>query len=261
MTSVGMSNTCFVKLYQGDTVEDRPASAFDEYFESSFKHGNILTPEHYEKMAQAFDAFYGSILPQDKKTSFLDIGCGAGHFLYYLAKKGYGDFLGIDVSAQQIDYCKKNISGNVQCADAFKFLNEKVDSYDVITAHDVLEHIPKHKSVQFVQLIYSALKSKGTSIMRMPNMSNPFSLISRYNDFTHEIGFTEKSLYQLLWLGGFRNIEVLPAGKITVRTFRNGARKILLKVLHGFIKFSYYVQDFTVPENLDKNLVVVARKE
>ena len=242
-------------------MDNRPMTVFDEYFDSSFKHGNILTSEQYEKTAGDFDALYEAIVPQDRKASFLDIGCGAGHFLYYLAKKGYSNFLGIDLSIQQIDYCKKNISENVQHADAFEFLKNKVDFYDVITAHDVLEHIPKHSSIQFVQLVYSALKSKGISILRMPNMSNPFSLNSRYNDFTHEIGFTEKSLYQLLWLGGFRNIEILPSKTITVRSFHNRVRKILVKALHGFIKFSYYIQDFTVPENLDKNLTVVARKE
>jgi 2-polyprenyl-3-methyl-5-hydroxy-6-metoxy-1,4-benzoquinol methylase len=242
-------------------MNNSSASVYDEYFESTYKHCNNLTPKHYEKMAEEFDTLYAGIVPRDKKTSFLDIGCGTGQFLYYLAKKGYRDFLGIDVSRQQIDYCKKNISENVHCVDAFEFLNDKVGSYDVITAHDVLEHIPKHNSVHFVQLIHSALKSKGMSIMRMPNMSNPFSLDSRYNDFTHEIGVTEKSLYQLLWLGGFRNIEILPSKTIMVRNFRNRVRKILVKALHGFIKFSYYIQDFTVPENLDKNLIVVAKKE
>jgi len=92
-------------------------------------------------------------------------------------------------------------------------------------------------------------------------MSNPFSLDTRYSDFTHEIGFTAKSLYQVLWSGGFRDIRILPSKIIPVRSVRNFARRILVNVLHKSIRFLYYIQDFTVPQNLDKNLVAVSTKK
>ena len=92
-------------------------------------------------------------------------------------------------------------------------------------------------------------------------MDNPFSLSSRYGDFTHEIGYTQKSLSQLLKSTGFGSIKVLPSGEIHIKSFRNLVRKIFVGILHGFIRFSYYIQDFTVPEYLDKNLVVIARKK
>ena len=117
---------------------------FEEYFDSSFKKGNILTEKQYEKAACEFKRFYDGVMPQDKGAVILDIGCGAGHFLYYLKKEGFENFLGIDIS---------------------------------------------------------------------------------------------------------------------VRSVRNFLRKGLVRMLHSFIRFIYYIQDFTVPDNLDKNLVIVARKK
>lgn len=234
---------------------------FEEYLSSSFKQANILTREQYEKASDGFELAYANFLPEDKNAAILDIGCGAGHFLYYLKKKGYSNFLGIDISSQQIEFCKKKVSGKVKLADALEFLKDKNRVYDVIVAHDILEHVPKDKTLCLIELIYNSLKKEGIFITRVPNMSNPFSLDSRYSDFSHETGFTAKSLYQVLWVGGFRDIRILPSISIPVRSIRNFVRRILLNIFYKFIKFCYYVQGFTVPQNLDKNLMVISRKK
>jgi len=234
---------------------------FEEYFDSSFKKGNILTEKQYEKAACEFKRFYDGVMPQDKGAVILDIGCGAGHFLYYLKKEGFENFLGIDISVQQLEFCKKNISGKVELANGVDFLKDKSEVYDVIAAHDILEHLPKDKTILFIREVNKALKKEGIFLLRTPNMSNPFSIDSRYCDFTHEVGFTAKSLYQVLWVGGFRDITIFPPKNILVRSVRNFLRKGLVRMLHSFIRFIYYIQDFTVPDNLDKNLVAVARKK
>jgi len=234
---------------------------FDEYFSSSFKQVNILTKEQYEKASDNFELSYGKFLPKNKNATILDVGCGTGHFLYYLKNKGYKNFLGIDISPQQIEFCKKNISEKVKLANGLEFLKDKDKIYDVVAAHDLLEHIPKDKILFFVNVVHNSLKKKGIFIVRVPNMSNPFSLDTRYSDFTHEIGFTAKSLYQVLWSGGFRDIRILPPKIISVHSFRNFVRRILVNILHKFIRFLYYIQDFTVPQNLDKNLVIISRKK
>jgi len=234
---------------------------FEEYFDSNFKKSNILTEKQYGKIADEFKKLYGEILVQDKGAVILDIGCGAGHFLYYLKKEGFENFLGIDISVQQLEFCKKNISGKVELANGVDFLKDKSEVYDVIAAHDILEHLPKDKTILFIREVNKALKKEGIFLLRTPNMSNPFSIDSRYCDFTHEVGFTAKSLYQVLWVGGFRDITIFPPKNILVRSVRNFLRKGLVRMLHSFIRFIYYIQDFTVPDNLDKNLVAVARKK
>jgi hypothetical protein len=41
-------------------------------------------------------------------------------------------------------------------------------------------------------------------------MRNPFNLATRHIDFTHEVGFTENSLHQVLTVAGFSNVKIEP---------------------------------------------------
>ena len=47
------------------------------------------------------------------------------------------------------------------------------------------------------------MKPGGKIFVKTGNMSNPFSLRLRYIDFTHEVGFTEESFVQVLYIAGF----------------------------------------------------------
>lgn len=232
---------------------------YNEYLKSSFNCSNILTEKEYEKAYSEYDRNFGNVLPDNENARILDVGCGTGHFLYFLKKKGYKNFLGIDISPQQVEFCKKNVSETVNLADAFEFLNDTEGVYDVIVAHDVLEHIKKKNILDFLDLAFTSLNNNGIFIIRVPNMSNPFSLDSRYRDFTHETGFTEKSLYQVLYVSGFRDIEIFST-KIQIRSFRNRVRNLMLDLLHKGIRSLYYIQDLAVPKNLGKNLIVICKK-
>lgn len=92
-------------MHQENTNE-----VYDKYADTVFKDVNILTDEQFKKASIKFEDLYGGILPGNRDSNILDIGCGAGHFLYYLKTKGYNNFLGIDISPQQVEYCKKDIT-------------------------------------------------------------------------------------------------------------------------------------------------------
>jgi 2-polyprenyl-3-methyl-5-hydroxy-6-metoxy-1,4-benzoquinol methylase len=132
-----------------------------DYFESVFKYGNILNKGSYERQCREYEMVYGDVLPDDKNAKVLDVGCGIGHFLYYLKKRGYKNFCGIDISPQQVNFCKENISERVEVADAFDFLKVGREKYSVIVAHDVLEHIRKEKTLTLLRLIYDSLENGG----------------------------------------------------------------------------------------------------
>ena len=239
--------------------EDRKKMA-DEYFDASYKHGNILTQEQFDLASEYFARDYLTIMPTSKQAAILDLGCGAGSFLYHLKKMVYQNYYGIDVSVQQIEYCKKHVSNKVELIDGKTFLEKKPQDYELIFANDVMEHVPKDHVMDLLSLIFRSLKNGGRFVMRVPNMSNPFGLDARYNDLTHEIGYTSKSLYQILWVSGFREIKILPERIIPVKNYRNFLRKYLVMMLHQCIRFCYYIQDYTVPMNLDKNIVAVGKK-
>ena len=227
---------------------------FEEYFDSIFSHSNVFSKKEYEEHFLDYEINYGKFLPKDKDAKILDIGCGAGHFLYFLNKKGYENFQGIDISSQQVDFCKKNISEQVEKADIHDFLENKDNLYDAIAANDLLEHIPKDKTIRFLILANKALKANGVFLIKTPNLGNPFAIFSRYKDFTHTIGFTEKSLYQILWVAGFRNIQILPFQE------RGFARKAFVGLIHFFLRKLFWYQGFVAPGILSPVLVAVAKK-
>lgn len=228
---------------------------FKEYFDSIFGHSNIFSKKEYEEHFLDYEINYERFLPEDKNAKILDIGCGTGHFLYFLNKKSYKNFQGIDIAPQQIDFCRKNISQHAEIADAFEFLTDKTDLYDTITASDLLEHIPKNRTIEFLILVNKALKDKGIFIMKTPNLGNPFAIRLRYVDFTHEVGFTEKSLYQVFWSAGFRNIQILPLQQ------RSFTRKGLVSIIHFFLRKLFWYQGFVAPKILSPLLVGVAKNE
>lgn len=232
---------------------------FDEYFNSVYIRSNILSVDEYENGVRDFDCNFGDFLPADKMAPIIDIGCGTGHFLYYLKKKGYTDFLGIDISAGQVEFCRNNITPNVELADAFGFLTDKINVYSVISANDVIEHIPKEKNILFLKLIYQALMPDGILLLKLPNMSNPFALDSRYRDFTHECGFTEKSIYQILYAAGFRDIKVYPS-KFYEKSIKSYLSNKLASLLHFILKKLFWYQGFTAPEILSSRLIVIAKR-
>jgi 2-polyprenyl-3-methyl-5-hydroxy-6-metoxy-1,4-benzoquinol methylase len=227
---------------------------YGEYFESIFRHSNYFTKEEYRQHAVDFGNNHGKFLPLDKNAAILDVGCGAGHFLHFLEKKGYVNFLGIDVSQQQVEFCKSNVSPRVENADAFTFLQNKINVYDAITANDFLEHIPKQDIIRLLELINKALKPGGVFIARTPNLGNPFAIFLRYKDFTHEVGFSEMSFYQVLWYAGFRGI------KIEAFIYKSLLEKAASFTIHFLLRKLFWYQGFVAPRILTPVLIGIATK-
>ncbi|MFH1459646.1 MAG: class I SAM-dependent methyltransferase [Candidatus Omnitrophota bacterium] len=227
---------------------------FDEYYEAIFRSSNKYSQAEYEDHVKNFDLVYAKYLTPEKQAKILDVGCGTGYWLYYLKKKGYTNYSGIDISAQQVKICRERINAEVEQADVFEYLKNKENSYDLIVGHDILEHIPKTKVITFLRLIYEALKPGGKVFLRTLNCGNPMSLRIRYADFTHEFAVTEKSFYQILYLSGFRDIKILP----------NIDKGFLNKIVANMIRFVLskimWYQGFVVPRILTPVIFGIAKK-
>jgi SAM-dependent methyltransferase len=186
-----------------------------------------------------------------------------GHFLYFLKKMGYSNFIGIDISPQQVDFVRKYITNNVILADGFDFLKEalrKGDYFDVIVLNDVIEHIPKVKILELLKLILNTLKPGGKVFIKTGNMGNPFNLRTRYIDFTHEIGFTEHSLYEVLYMAGFRKIRVFGAREPCGRGIKAGIMRLMNNSFQIFLRSLFRVLLIPPPKILDKNIIAIGEK-
>jgi len=241
-------------------VKNSQTEYFDEYMDSIFASGNELSPDKFELVASDYEALYGQFLPSSLDAAILDAGCGAGHFLYFLKKKGYVNSTGIDISHQQIEFCRKNISGNVVLADIFDYFQENKDCYDLISLNDVLEHLPKERVHSLLCLARQALNPGGKLILKTPNMGNFFSLYPRYKDFTHESGFTEKSLRQVLWLAGFRDMTIFGPEARYPKNIKGRLQRAVSLFICFVLRKLYQYQGYVAPDIMSPLLVAVAVK-
>jgi 2-polyprenyl-3-methyl-5-hydroxy-6-metoxy-1,4-benzoquinol methylase len=151
-------------------------------------------------------------LPHDEKIKCLDLGCGSGLLLETLRDAGYSDVRGVDLGPQGVGMARMK-GFRVAQADLRDFLRESSESFDLITAFDVIEHLERDELLDLLPIIYSHLTPGGRFIIQTPNAFSPWAASSRYGDLTHEWIFTPHSITSVLQLMGFtevRSREVTP---------------------------------------------------
>jgi len=238
-----------------------PNKLFDCYNESVFQAPEILTEERLKQSIQKYMG-YERLLSQDRNSKILDIGCGVGYFLHFLQVQGYQNIQGIDLSQQMISICNSNLYNiHAEVAEAFHYLKSHENHFDAVVANDVLEHIPKDQTIDLIASVYNALKDNGKFLLKVPNLGNPFASRLRYHDFTHEVGFTGHSLSQVLWLGGFRTINILPFPLSPPITLKLKTEHFISKVIFFFITKIMQYQGFVAPRILTPSIFAEAIKE
>lgn len=111
-----------------------------------------------------------------KKGSWLDIGCGTGMLLEQ-AKKAEFQVLGIDPDPEA---CKKarKLLGKDQVKQ--ELMNENTvpnASQNVISATDLLEHIPAHQVNAFLLVVHAKLKKDGYFVVKVPSREGLYYLV------------------------------------------------------------------------------------
>lgn len=166
----------------------------------------------------------------------LDIGCNKGYLLAALREIGFTDLHGIDLSPQDIEIAQRIApQAHLACTDAFQYLEQHPNHFDVIIIKAVLEHINKQNVLPLVEKMHEALKSNGVLLIDVPNMDWLFAGHERYMDFTHEVGFTKESLRQVL-RNVFTDVVVAPVEHNDAESWRTSmkrrfARALLTKLL------------------------------
>ena len=209
---------------------------FEHYRTIAYEGAN---PFHPEYAIRDMDPSFGRLLPKNLDARILDIGCGMGQFLYYLGLKGYRNLMGVELSPEQVEFCRKNINPNVTLvSDLVSFLTERPESWEFIIFKDVIEHLPRKQVIPTLSAIFQALTPRGSVVIETGNLASPAGMFVRYIDFTHESGFTENSLRQVLRAVGFRDI-LMSGNSPGIYSWRSYFRIAAQRIWHNCLRLMY----------------------
>jgi 2-polyprenyl-3-methyl-5-hydroxy-6-metoxy-1,4-benzoquinol methylase len=227
-------------IYMEKTL-DSSKEIFEKYHETFYK--DLHGWRDYELTSKGYGEWYYDCLPDDKNARILDIGCGDGKFLFYLCNKGYKKIEGLELSTQQAEEARKYVRCPIHAVgDTSSFLKKSVNTYQMITLNDVLEHVPKRNTVNFLKDIRDAIKPGGIAVINVPQVSGFTSLFCRYIDFTHQTLFTEMSLKQVLLSAGFFNVKFIPQKWPLKWTPRHLAYRLARLLWYRILKLIYTIE-------------------
>lgn len=236
-------------------------SLYKKYYESYYK--DLHAWRDYELTSKGFEEWYYDCIPDNKNTKILDIGCGDGKFLYFLHCKGYKKIEGLELSSQQAKEARKHLKCPIHTVDnTNSFLKKSKNTYEMITLNDVLEHIPKSDTVEFLINIFDAIKPGGAVVINVPQLFGITSLYCRYNDFTHETIFTEMSLRHVLLSAGFSELRFIEQKWPIKLTFRHLAYRCVNRLWCYLLNLIYFIETpgERYPIRFGSRLVVSASK-
>lgn len=186
---------------------------FKEYA-SYFQDANLVfDPVKASRWGKAYDFYLRGWLPENKNAAIIDLACGGGNLLYFFEQRGYSKACGVDISPEQVQLARQIVPEVFQ-GNVIDFLGSHVNSFDLITGLDIIEHFQKDEVLLFLDLCYQSLRSGGRLVLQTPNAETPWGATHRYNDLTHEVCFNPHSLLRLMHMCGFEQVEAREQGPV-----------------------------------------------
>jgi 2-polyprenyl-3-methyl-5-hydroxy-6-metoxy-1,4-benzoquinol methylase len=198
--------------------------------------------------------------PNDRSAEILDLGCGHGAFLYFLAKAGYTRISGVDTSVEQIGKAHDFGIANAVCQPAFDYISRlQRESLDMVLLFDILEHLEPQELFDLLDQVYRVLRPGGMSLIHVPNGEGIFGMKIRFGDLTHVQAFTPNSVRQMLSTTGFSQIACYEERPV-VHGLKSFVRRVLWEL--GTLNFRILLAAETGSTGaiLSENLLVRAVK-
>ncbi len=213
------------------------------------RQGTVLKNKHIRQFRKDFieASSYRSGM------SVLELGCGNGLFLRFLAKQGVSDFMGVDGDPRILDELPQEMAAAVQIVDFDDFFGSEAGNrkFDRVVLFDVLEHFNPEDAVELLKSVSGVLNDGGRVVVRVPNMSSPLAMGVQHNDVTHQTAFSPGSVRQVAQIAGLVP-ETFQAQAYTSR-YKEVREGIFTTIASWFIAMP--------PEIWSPNLIAVLKKD
>ena len=230
-----------------------------DYYNSHYRHVNPNFD--IDRFRQITLHEHRDVLRKDQRI--LDVGCGTGFLLKALETAGYEHLWGVEIDENQYrEACRRLERTQLARQDAFRYLENCKERFDIIFFYDFVEHIAKERIVTLLRLAREVLEPTGVLIIRTPNADSPFfATRTRYIDFTHEVIFNEESIRMVLRGAGFEEIVCRstrrPPGW---RQLAGGLLRAIANLFPRFCQLAYFGPS-ALRWILTPNFIVIARKQ
>ena len=202
---------------------------------------------------------YGPYLAKfSRDAAVLEVGCGPGNLLLYLAGEGFTKARGIDISEEQVQIALER-GLDAEVADVFDFLPRALARFQVVFAIDFVEHFEKDELLELLRLIYGVFDNDGWLIVQTPNGQGLFPRQVIYADLTHLTILSPSSLRQALQLAGFCDIRFEETGPAP-KDMRGKGRVMLWKAVKLVANLIRVIETGKTQRIWTENLICVARK-
>ena len=121
--------------------------------------------------------------------SVLEVGCGDGYFIGGLPST-IPIRVGADLSSRSIAFAR---AFHPDCTFYDQDINAIQDTFDIVAAIEVIEHIPENKLPVFFNVLYERLNDNGRVIISVPTTVIPLNK-KHYRHYTKEL--LENQLWQ-----------------------------------------------------------------
>ena len=220
------------------------------------------TAENFAHLKKADGRYFDAEVRRAKSTfpqgsAVLEVGFGSGAFLAYARQRRW-QVQGLEANPDLVAMARKAGFVADKGDDFASYAN---DSFDLVVAFDVLEHIPQERLAKWLSDAMRVLKPGGVLIARFPNGDSPFGLYNQNADITHVtvLGsgkveyFARAVSAELLFVGG--QAQVLYSSS-PVRWCRKLAGMLFRWSLNRIVRLLYFrKRDFA-----SENLTAVLRK-
>ncbi len=149
-------------------------------------------------LLQVLDRYVGEGSPNRR---ILDVGCGTGTMLSYLA--AYGKAQGVDIDEEAIGYCRERGLTDVRLGAA-ETLPFEDGSFDLVTALDVVEHLDE--DVAALREIRRVLRPGGMLLLTVP--AHPFLWGDQDEVNLHKRRYVAPQVRERLTGTGFKVLRV-----------------------------------------------------
>lgn len=185
----------------------------DRYYATTSSRSGSIDARHYEQSCVGLTRRLKSWLP-DSGAAVLDLGCGLGELCELALARGAKLAVGVNLCAEEIELARKRVQGDFVQADILEFLKVEKRRFDWIGCLNILEHLPKDRIVETLQLARERLTPDGVLVAMVPNAISPMGSVTRHWDFTHEWAFTPNNFRQLAALCGYAPPEFRECGPV-----------------------------------------------